>query len=229
MTIGDRLDDICDRIDRAARRFGHQRSDIDLIAVSKYVDRPAIEEALAYGIQDFGENQVQEIVRKKAWFAPARLHMIGQLQSNKVRKLPHDLALIQSIDRPSLVRELEKVGAREGVIFHGLIQVNNAGEAQKGGIAPHDLPALLDLIEGMEHLQIEGLMNIAPFFEQAEGVRPYFRDMRKLFEKIKNLGYNRINMKHLSMGMTHDYELALEEGANMVRIGRAIFGERASK
>lgn len=226
MSVGENLNEIQERVSRSAEKFGHRWEDIHLVAVTKFVDRDKIQEAIDWGIREVGENQVQEIERKMDFFQGAKIHMIGQLQSNKVRKLTRGVTLIQSIDRKSLLKEMDRIGKRENIIFKGLIQVNNAREEGKGGIYKEDLPALLDYIEGLDHIQIEGLMNIAPFLDDVEEVRPYFRDMRNLFEKIQKISYNQIKMNILSMGMTHDYEVALEEGANMVRIGRAIFGER---
>lgn len=226
MSVKENLDEIQDRVIRSAEKFGHFWEDIHLVAVTKFVDEDRIRQALDWGVKEVGENQVQEIERKMEIFQGARIHMIGQLQSNKVRKLTHGVALIQSIDRKSLLKEINRIGQRENMIFKGLIQVNNAKEEGKGGVYKEDLPELLDYIETLDHVQIEGLMNIAPFLDDPEEVRPYFRDMRNLFEKISQISYNQIKMNILSMGMTHDYEVALEEGANMVRIGRAIFGER---
>lgn len=226
MSVKENLDEIQDRVIRSAEKFGHSWEDIHLVAVTKFVDEDRIRQALDWGVKEVGENQVQEIERKMEIFQGAQVHMIGQLQSNKVRKLTDGVALIQSIDRKSLLKEINRIGQRENMIFKGLIQVNNAKEEGKGGVYKEDLPELLDYVETLDHVQIEGLMNIAPFLDDPEEVRPYFRDMRNLFEKISQISYNQIKMNILSMGMTHDYEVALEEGANMVRIGRAIFGER---
>ena len=226
MSVEENLDVIREKVTQSAEKFGHRWEDIHLVGVTKFVDEDKIRRAIQWGITEVGENQVQEIERKMDMFEGAKVYMIGQLQSNKVRKLAHRVELIQSCDRKSLLKEMNRIGQRENVIFKGLIQVNNAKEEGKGGVYKEDLPALLDYIETLDHVRIEGLMNIAPFLENVEEVRPYFRDMRKLFEKIQKISYNQIKMNILSMGMTHDYQVALEEGANMVRIGRAIFGER---
>jgi len=209
-----------------AQRFGHTREQITLVGVTKFVDEAPIRSAIRSGLCHVGENQVQEILRKRDWFEGADVHMIGRLQTNKVRKLPADIALIQSVDRIGLADEIERQGALQGRIFRGLIQVNIAEEPQKGGVLIESLEDLIDRIEALEHLRIEGLMCTAPNCEDPESVRPIFREMRKLFERLEKIGYNNVKMNVLSMGMSHDFGVALEEGATMVRIGSALFGNR---
>lgn len=226
MGLKEHWEEVNENIEEAARRFGHQREDITLVAVTKTVEADVIREAIALGMRDVGENRVQEMLRKADAYAGARLHMIGQLQSNKVRQLPHEVVLVQSVDRLSLLKEMERIGARDGRDFEALVEIAIAGETQKGGCAISDLPRLLDAVEEMEHVRVEGLMCVAPAADDPETVRPYFRQMRSLFEKTATIGYNRTQMNVLSMGMTHDYQVALEEGSNMVRIGTALFGSR---
>ena len=192
------------------------------------VDDDLVLEAMNEGIHIFGENQVQEIKRKKALFRGSDLHMIGRLQSNKVKDLL-DVALIQSVDRLSLIKELERIGKREDHVFKVLIQVNVVGEEQKGGINPTNLEEILKTIEDCHYIQVEGLMNIGPFTENQDELRYNFREMRKLFNTTQKIMYNNTKMKILSMGMSHDYQIALEEGSTMIRIGSAIFGQRSYK
>lgn len=224
--IRQRLDALEARIVTHAARFGHRRDQITLVGVTKFVDEAPIRTAIAAGLTHIGENQVQEIERKHGWFEGASIHMIGQLQSNKVRKLPKDIALIQSVDRLSLIREIEHRGALQDRTFRGLIQVNIAEEPQKGGVRPDDLQALISSIETLDHLRIEGLMCTAPHCDDPEDARPCFRAMRKLFERLSEIRYNNIKMNILSMGMSHDFGIALEEGATMIRVGSALFGSR---
>lgn len=220
------LGEINESIAKHARLFGHNPEDVTLVAVTKTVEEERIRQAIAAGVTDIGENRVQELIRKHDAFEGARLHLIGQLQKNKVRTLPEDLLLIHSVDRKSLIDELERIGKRDSRTFNCLLQVNVAGEIQKGGMEPDEVFPTLEYVESLERVRVSGLMQIAPFAEDPEDVRKYFRTMRKLFEKAGEFGYNNSKMLHLSMGMSHDYRIALEEGANMVRIGSAIFGER---
>lgn len=226
MSVQENLDRIRVQIEEAAGKFGHKPEDISLVGVTKFVDEDRIREAVKAGLVQVGENRVQEIIRKKDMFQGCKIHMIGQLQTNKVRKLPAGIELVQSIDRISLLKELERIGQKENKEFNGLIQVNLAREEQKGGCYEEDLPDLLDYAESLDHVRISGLMMVAPDCEDIEDTRPYFRSCRKLYEKLCGMSYNRIEMKILSIGMSHDFRVALEEGSNMVRIGRAIFGER---
>ncbi len=226
MSVKDNLLEINERIKESAAVFGHQQGEISLVAVSKMVDEKLVKEAMAEGLTTFGENRVQEIKRKRDLFKDCELHMIGRLQSNKVRDLL-DVSLIQSIDRKSLLKEMERIGKREDHLFHGLIQVNIVGEEQKGGIHPGNLIEILDYVESLEHVRIEGLMNIGPFTEDEHELRCSFREMRKLFDSAQKIMYNNTKMRILSMGMSHDYQIALEEGSTMVRIGSAIFGKRS--
>lgn len=226
MDVVDNLNIVLENMEKYGAKFGHSKDQLSLVGVTKFVDEDKIRQAIDAGLTDVGENRVQEIARKEKMFEGANIHMIGQLQSNKINKLPHSVKLIQSIDRKSLLRKLDFTGNRDDLIYHGLIQVNVAREKQKGGVSPEDLPELLDFAESCSHVKIEGLMMVAPFSEDGEEVRPYFRKMRELFEKIGKMSYNQITMNILSMGMSHDYLVALEEGSNMIRVGSAIFGAR---
>lgn len=228
MSIAENLDKIRDNIDLIKKEKGLDYP-ITLIAVSKTVDEEKVIEAYEHGQRDFGENKVQELTKKESSLnnlEDINFHMIGYLQSNKVKYLVNTAKLIHSLDRKSLIKEMEKRGRNEDFIFNCLIQVNLAKEESKSGIYIEDLDELLTSIENSEYIKVKGLMMIAPFYEDAEDVRPLFREMKELFDELKSRDFKNIEMKYLSMGMSHDYKVAVEEGSNMVRIGTDIFGKR---
>lgn len=228
MSIAENLDNIKNNIDIIKKEKGLDY-DITLIAVSKTVDEEKVLEAYEHGQHDFGENKVQELTKKESSLnnlEDINFHMIGYLQSNKVKYLVNTAKLIHSLDRKSLIKEMEKRGKSEDFIFNCLIQVNLAKEESKSGIYLEDLEELLTSIEGSKYIRVKGLMMIAPFYEDAEEVRPLFRQMKELFDELKVRDFKNIEMKYLSMGMSHDYKVAVEEGSNMVRIGTDIFGKR---
>lgn len=228
MSIAENLDKIRDNIDLIKKEKGLDYS-ITLIAVSKTVDEEKVMEAYEHGQRDFGENKVQELTKKESSLnnlEDINFHMIGYLQSNKVKYLVNTAKLIHSLDRKSLIKEMEKRGRNDDFIFNCLIQVNLAKEESKSGIYIEDLDELLTSIENSEYIKVKGLMMIAPFYEDAEDVRPLFREMKELFDELKSRDFKNIEMKYLSMGMSHDYKVAVEEGSNMVRIGTDIFGKR---
>lgn len=228
MSIAENLDKIRDNIDLIKKEKGLDYL-ITLIAVSKTVDEEKVMEAYEHGQRDFGENKVQELTKKESSLnnlEDINFHMIGYLQSNKVKYLVNTAKLIHSLDRKSLIKEMEKRGRNEDFIFNCLIQVNLAKEESKSGIYIEDLDELLTSIENSEYIKVKGLMMIAPFYEDAEDVRPLFREMKELFDELKSRDFKNIEMKYLSMGMSHDYKVAVEEGSNMVRIGTDIFGKR---
>lgn len=227
-SIAQNLEQINEKIEQHARIFGHRREEVTLMAVTKTVDEDRIREAIEAGIRVVGENRVQEVLRKESAFSGAELHLIGQLQSNKVRLLPRRVACIQSLDRLSLLRELERIGGREQFTFHTLVEINAGAEEQKGGILPSALEELLDAVEECRFVKVQGLMAVVPQCENIEDTRPYFRKVYNLFEKYKKIVYNNSKFEILSMGMSNDYTVALEEGSTMVRIGSAIFGKRRS-
>ncbi|MGE9994627.1 YggS family pyridoxal phosphate-dependent enzyme [Peptoniphilaceae bacterium SGI.137] len=226
--IQNRIEQIQIEIEKHAAIFGHRPEDVTLVAVTKTVEEERIREAISCGIRNVGENRVQELNRKRDAFIGADIHMIGRLQKNKVRQLTESIALIQSIDSIDLLKEMERIGERDHCHFTGLVEINIAGELQKGGVAPENLKELLDYAEDLKRVHLRGLMTVAPNLKDSEETRPYFIKMRKIFENIGSMRYNNTQMNILSMGMSHDYQVALEEGANMVRIGSAIFGERTA-
>lgn len=215
-----------ERIAAAARRAGRAPEEVTLIAVSKGVASETIREALAAGVAALGENRVQEMVAKRAAVGEAAAwHFIGHLQTNKVRKLLRcgPVALIHSVDRLRLAETLDAEARRIGVVQPVLVELNVSGEAAKHGLAPGDLLPFLRCLAGMPGLSVRGLMTMAPETADPEEARPVFRGLRELFREAAVAGISGIRMEHLSMGMSGDYEVAVEEGATLVRVGRAIF------
>ncbi len=207
------------RITAAAQRAGRNPGEIALVAVTKTVEPERVEQALATGLTVFGESKVQEAKAKiPVVSSRARWHMIGHLQTNKARDAVALFELIHSVDSVKLAAELDKWAERAGKTQPILLEVNVSGEASKFGLKPDALEAALEEINAMPRLEVQGLMTVAPFAEEAEKARPYFRKLRELRDRLA--------LTHLSMGMTHDFEVAVEEGATIVRLGTAIFGAR---
>jgi pyridoxal phosphate enzyme (YggS family) len=182
-------------------------------------------------VTDIGENYVQELVRKRGELSgeDIRWHFIGHLQSNKVRQIAEWIHLIHAVDDAGLARELDKRGERAGRRISVLIEINTTGEASKFGIRPEEALPFVKTLAGLENVDIAGLMTIGPFLPDPEGSRPMFRQLRLLGERLAQLGQGNVRVRHLSMGMTGDFEVAIEEGATIVRIGTAIFGSRIRK
>lgn len=211
----------------AAERSGRRPEDVRLIAVTKFVDKERIREAIDAGGTEVGENRAQELVDKYDFFKEngQTVHFIGQLQLNKVKYLIGRADLIQSADRFEVFAEIERLAEKRGIRQNTLVEVNIGNEPQKGGIAPGELRELMTRISDMPHVCVKGLMCIPPA-AGAEDARVWFRRMKELFENIKAAGIPGIDMELLSMGMSGDYPSAIAEGANMVRVGSAIFGAR---
>ena len=224
--IADRVAAVRERIARAAERASRSPGDVTLVAISKTHPAEAVRAAFAAGVRDFGENRVQEAEPKIASTADlgASWHLVGHLQSNKARKAVALFGLIQSVDSLELALRLARVGAEEGRPVRVLVQVDLAGEETKFGLAESDLLPALEGLRGKEGLRIEGLMVLPPYFDDPERARPYFRRLRSLNDQVQAAGL--LEGRHLSMGMSHDFEAAVEEGATIVRVGTAIFGER---
>lgn len=220
LAIIDNVSMVYKRLSHAAMRAGRNPEDIRLVAVSKTVEAERLREAVETGQRIFGESRVQEAAEKIAELAGLNIewHMIGHLQKNKAKKAVELFEMIQSVDSLELMSLLNGYAAASGKVQRALIEVNMAGEASKHGVPEAEVDALLKKAEGMNNLRIEGLMGIPPYFEDSEGSRPYYKKLRGLSERYK--------LRELSMGMTHDFEVAIEEGATMVRVGTAIFGER---
>ena len=204
--------------------------EITVIAVTKTHGTEVIEKALALGLREIGENKAQEFVEKYELLESRKKdvhwHMIGHLQRNKVKYVVGKTKLIHSLDSMRLAKEIEKRGESEGLTVDTLLQVNAAKEDAKYGIFLEDATSFLKNIESFQHLKIRGLMTMAPYYEDPEKTRECFKKLKNLFEELKKEEYNNVTMEYLSMGMTNDFEVAIEEGSNMVRLGRTLFGER---
>ena len=224
-----RLQEVRSRIDAAARRSNRSPEAVKLLAVSKSHPADIIQRAIEAGVSDLGENRVQEAEEKitEVGRSSARWHLIGHLQSNKARRAVTLFDVIHSLDSVALARRLESMCVEEGrKQLPVLIQLNLAGEATKSGIDKEELPELVETVAGYSHLSLIGLMTVPPFFEDTEKVRPLFRQLRELRDQLNLQGVFARGKGELSMGMTHDFPVAIEEGATIVRIGTAIFGER---
>lgn len=224
-----RLEQVRERIAESARRSGRTPEDVTLIAVSKTHPPEIISRAISAGVTDLGENRVQEAEGKiqELGRERARWHLIGHLQSNKARRAVQLFDLIHSLDSVELARKLNRLCVEEGRdALPVLIQVDLGGEETKSGINEDKLTELVDAVASCERLRLKGLMTLPPFYEDAEQVRPFFRRLRELRDQLKAGGAFDDERAELSMGMSHDYEVAIEEGATMVRVGTAIFGER---
>lgn len=214
-------------ITEAAQNAGRTVDEITLVAVSKTKPVAMVKIAYNLGVTDFGENRVQDALPKIADFHPAglRWHMIGHVQSNKVNKIVGQFDSVQSVDSLHLAQLLQRHAEEQGIRLPVLLQVNVSGEASKEGIALVDAAAVARQIVALPQLDVQGLMTIAPLVQDAEEVRPVFRGLRELRDRLRD-ELPQSAWQHLSMGMTDDYTVAIEEGATIVRIGRAIFGER---
>ena len=211
----------------ACQRSGRKREEVTLIAVSKTKPVSMIEELLPGGTRDFGENKVQELCDKYEQLPKdIRWHMIGHLQRNKVKYVVDKACLIHSVDSLRLAETISAEGVKKGITVPVLIEVNVAGEESKFGAAPEETEALIREIAKLPSIAVKGLMTIAPYVENPEDNRGYFSSLKKLCVDIKNKNIDNVSMDILSMGMTGDYEVAIEEGATMVRVGTGIFGER---
>ena len=233
MTIASNLSLLHQRIARATRRAGRDPSDVKLMAVTKTAAPERIIEAYAAGQRLFGENRVQEFAEKAPALASrqgAEFHMIGHLQSNKAAKAVELFRAVDSLDSVKLGERLNAAAVRLGKTLNVLIEINVGGEEAKSGVAPGspELENILASAPQWEHLRIRGLMTVPPFTEDPEGARPYFRRLRELRDRLAARSLPAINLQELSMGMSHDFEVAIEEGSTCVRIGTAIFGERLS-
>lgn len=231
MSIADNIARIRGRIHEAVRRAGRRPESITLMAVSKVVEPERIRQAYLAGIRVFGENRVQERAEKALAareLGEAEWHLIGHLQTNKAKKAVEIFHAIDSLDSLRLAQRLDQAAQQSRKILPVLIEVNVGGEENKSGVSL-DSPELEELLRGvekLEHLQVQGLMTIPPYTEDPDGARPYFRKVRDLRDAIAARRLSRIQMDVLSMGMSHDFEVAIEESSTCVRIGTAIFGER---
>jgi PLP dependent protein len=218
---------IVERIRQAAKMAERDPREIKILAAAKAQDLDSIEAAIACGVSLIGENYVQEAkFKRKSLARGVEWHLIGHLQRNKAKAAVELFRVIESLDSVELARALDNEGRKRNVIVRALIEVNLGGEETKSGVAKDKVVNLLQAIAELTHLRIDGLMTVPPFRESCEEVRPYFRDLRQLRDQLHSLKLPNVDLRELSMGMTHDYPIAVEEGATIVRIGTALFGPR---
>lgn len=216
-----------ENIAAACKRAGRDADTVTLVAVSKMKPLSDIETLLQTGQMEYGENYVQELCEKYEQISmPVHWHMIGHLQTNKVKYIIDKVALIHSVDSVHLAKQIEKEAAKQNLVVQILLQVNVAEEDTKFGVKADEVMKIAEEISHFSHVHIRGLMTSAPFVNNPEENRCYFRKLHKLFIDIRDKNIDNVTMDVLSMGMTNDYEIAIEEGATMVRVGTAIFGER---
>ncbi|MCQ4726340.1 YggS family pyridoxal phosphate-dependent enzyme [Anaerotignum faecicola] len=226
-SIKDNIAEINRRIEAAAVKSGRTREDVTFIVVSKTIDVPRIKEAVEAGEINLGENKVQEIMDKYEYMGDGvKWHLIGHLQTNKVKYIIDKVELIHSVDSVKLAEEISKRAVQKGIDARILLEINIAGEESKFGLKPEDTEHVVREIAKLSNISIKGLMTVAPFVENSEENRIYFRRMKELLVDINSKNIDNVNMDTLSMGMTGDYEVAVEEGATMVRIGTGVFGPR---
>lgn len=226
-TMADRVRRVRENIAEAALRSGRRPEEICLVAASKTMGAEAVQEAIRAGVDAVGENRCQELTEKLAQgaYAGAPLHFIGHLQQNKLKYLVGKADLIQSVDGEALLRQIDRRAETLGIRQAVLLQVNIGREEQKSGVEPERLPELCALADTLPHVRLEGLMAVPPVFSGQEKY-PYFEEMYQLFVDMRAKKYNNVCMNILSMGMSGDYPAAIRAGANMVRVGTAIFGAR---
>ena len=216
-----------EKVRNACKKAGRSREEVTLIAVSKTKPVSMIEELLPLGVRDFGENKVQELTAKEEVLPKdIRWHMIGHLQRNKVKYVIDKACMIHSVDSLRLAQEISKEAVKHALVMPVLIEVNVAGEESKFGVSVEEAPSLVEEVSKLPGIQVNGLMTIAPYVEDPEENRYVFRNLRKLSVDIREKNFDNVTMNVLSMGMTGDYEVAIEEGATHVRVGTGIFGER---
>lgn len=226
-SISENIDIIENEIKKICDEKKRNYEEVTLIAVTKTIDIPRIKEAIALGVNDIGENKVQEIMDKYENLKElANFHLIGHLQSNKVKYIIDKVKLIHSVDSLSLMEEINKRAKKTDIIVNILIQINVAGEDSKFGIELEDAEGFIGYASKLSNINVQGLMTIAPYYEDPEMTRPVFRALKKKFDELSGIDYANVEMKYLSMGMTNDYKVAMEEGSNMIRVGTGIFGKR---
>ena len=225
--VAENLEQVRKNIELACKEAGRDPKEVTLISVSKTKPVSMLQEAYDAGSRDFGENKVQEIMDKVPQLpSDIRWHMIGHLQTNKVKYIIDKVDLIHSVDSIRLAETIDKEAQKHDLIANILVEVNVAKEESKFGLMPEEVDGFIDEIANLKHIQVKGLMTIAPFVENPEKNRTVFADLRKLSVDIAKKNVDNVNVSILSMGMTNDYEVAVEEGATMVRVGTGIFGAR---
>lgn len=226
MNLSENIEYVKERIERAAEKSGRDPKEILLVAVSKTQGAEKIIKAKDLGLEVFGENKVQEILAKYDEVKNVRWHMIGHLQRNKVKYIINKVEMIHSLDSIELAQEINKRAQMIGKIMPVLIQINIGREDSKSGIYEEELKGFIEKLIDFRNILISGIMTIPPKTDNELEARMYFKRMRIIFENLKEYKYDNFDIKYLSMGMTSDFELAIEEGANIVRVGTGIFGER---
>jgi PLP dependent protein len=227
MSVVENLQIVRDRIASAAKRAGRDPSSVMLVVVTKTIDRDRIREAVVSGASILGENRVQEAKEKiEALGKLASWHLIGHLQTNKAKYAVKLFDLVHSVDNLELAAEIDRQAAKIGKMQDILIEVNIAGEAAKAGVPVKGVPELVAEVSRLKNVSVKGLMTMPPFSENPEDSRPYFQKLRQLMESIAKENIPNVSLKELSMGMSGDFEVAVEEGATLVRVGTAIFGAR---
>ncbi|MCP1109218.1 pyridoxal phosphate enzyme (YggS family) [Lachnospiraceae bacterium PF1-21] len=225
--INENLKAVQEKIAKAAEKAGRNLEEITLIAVSKTKPIPVVKSVYDLGVRDFGENKVQELDDKSERLpGDIRWHMIGHLQRNKVKYIVDKVALIHSVESLRLAETIDKEAKKKGVVVPILIEVNVAGEESKFGLKPEETLPFVKSLQSFTNIEVKGLMTIAPYVSDPEENRPVFATLRKLLVDIKEENLDNVNVSILSMGMSNDYQIAIEEGATMVRVGTEIFGER---
>lgn len=228
--IAERLQQVREGIARAAKRVGRDPSSVGLLVVTKGVSVERVEEAVGAGARHIGENRLQEALPKIAALSTRydtlHWHFIGTLQRRKVKSVVESFEVIHSVDSHSLAEEIDRRAKSRGIPQRVLLELNLAHEASKGGFDPAGIKDVVPALDGLPFLKVEGLMAIPPYTEDPERARPYFRQLREIAQTLRAIPCRRVALQELSMGMSHDYEIAVEEGATMVRIGQAIFGAR---
>ena len=225
-SISENIAEIKKQVSAAAEKSGRRAEDILIVAATKTVSPERIQEAIDAGISAIGENRVQELCDKFGKTEGAELHLIGHLQTNKVKYIIDKVSLIHSVESIKLLNEIEKRAADLNITARVLIEVNTSGEDSKFGVSIDGVFPILEENEKNRHIKIEGLMTIGPNTTDVIKIRESFSNLKKLFLDIQAKKYNNSNMKYLSMGMSGDFAIAIEEGANIVRVGSAIFGQR---
>lgn len=231
MDIEQNILSVRQRIRDALHAAGRPSDEVTLVGVTKNVDPETIQKAISLGLLDLGENRVQELTAKynilnKDQSSVHRWHMIGSLQRNKVKYLIDKAVMIHSLDSLPLAREINRQAEKLQRVMPVLVQVNVANEATKSGLPYEEAIPFIESVFNLKYIKVMGLMMIAPLTEDPELVRPYFRTMKQLYDELKSNNYPHTDIRYLSMGMSNDFEVAIEEGSNMVRIGTAIFGKR---
>lgn len=227
MAIKENIDEIKGLRDAAAAKVGRNGEEVLLVAVTKTRPPEDLNAAIDAGITDIGENKVQEIMDKYEHVKPVRWHLIGHLQTNKVKYIIDKVAMIHSVESTRLADEIDKRAKQHGLTMDILIQVNSAEEESKFGIGTDETEEMIRyILENCSNIRIRGLMCMAPFEDDPEDVRVFFAAVKEQYDRFSKIEHERLDFKYLSMGMSHDFEVAIEEGSNLIRVGTAIFGNR---